>query len=48
MEKFEYLTTCINIYNENEINKLGEEGWELIQIFQNPNNTYTGIFKRKY
>lgn len=45
MEQFEYMTTCINIFND-EMNKFGKEGWELIQVFQKDNN-YFGVFKRR-
>lgn len=48
MEQFEYMTKCINIFHAEEINILGKEGWELIQVLQKSDNTYFGVFKRKY
>ena len=55
MEQFEYMTKKllivdngeVTIFNNEEINRLGENGWELIQVFPRQNKGYFGIFKRR-
>ena len=47
--KWEYLVEdAVDDYfiNTNELDKLGEEGWELINIIKAPDGLFTCIYKR--
>lgn len=52
IEKFEYKYQDIYISNKGiavkELNKLGKEGWEVINILYTSPNLTTYLFKRKY
>ena len=60
MKKFEYMTcyvggkghafkySIVNGINEFQLNELGKEGWELVNIIRNDDNESTAVFKREY
>ena len=59
MKKFEYMTCYVggkgqgskdiimNDIDETKLNKLGKEGWELVNIIRSDVNESTAVFKRE-
>lgn len=47
MDKWEYKTISANLLQDSELNKLGQQGWELAGMSDSSNGGRKAIMKRK-
>lgn len=47
MDKWEYKTISANLLQDSELNKLGQQGWEMAGMSDSSNGSRIAVMKRK-
>lgn len=47
MDKWEYKTITANLLQDSELNKLGQQGWEMAGMSDSSNGSRIAVMKRK-
>lgn len=47
MDKWEYKTVSANLLQDSELNKLGQQGWEMAGMSDSANGSRIAVMKRK-